>query len=225
LVSEIILARIYGIVTHSQRKGSIMSDKFFSLTTCFKLLDDAIDDLKQNLNSHHYDEVIKYTKRIFQYDYTYVLLIDMDMALDTVSGRVRDQFFEAAQLFKQAGGEIYVYSKHPKEYYHYGNLKAFSRLIPDMTMDDKAKAAILSKFIKDNTNTNDIVFIFGDNMVYQIKLSNSYVIIDVTGTHFLSFYQNQDPLRKYTVVENLMLYLGLNSRMIQMRETGRHYGN
>lgn len=202
-----------------------MSDKLCSLSTCFKLLDDAIDDLKKNFNSHYYHLIIQYTKRIFQYGYAYVLLIDIDMALDTVSGRVRDQFFEAALLFQQAGGEIYVYSQHPKEYYHYGNLNAFSRFIPDMTMDDKAKAAILSKFIKENTNTNDIVFIFGNNMVYEIKLSNSYIINNVTGTHFLSFYQNQDPLRKYTVVENLMLYLGLNSRMLQMRKPGRHYGN
>lgn len=202
-----------------------MSDRLYSLTTCFKLLDDAIEDLKKNFKSYEYHDIIKYTKRIFYYNYEYVVLIDIDMAMDTVSGRVRDQFFEAAMLFQQAGGKIYVYSKHPKEYFHYGNLNAFSEVITDMPLDDKEKASKLTKFIFDQTNTNDIVFIFGDNMVYQIKLNNTYLIKDVTATHFLSFYQDQDPLRKYTVVENLMLYLGLNSRMLKMREPGTHYGN
>lgn len=193
------------------RSNQYMKDNnFYSFTTCFKLLEEAEQAMSDNLSSTEYQNVIMASQ--YQ-DTRLIFIIDIDLARDPTTNKIRAQLYEAAQLFKRQGGEIYVYSAHSSDIFKDGNVHAFTKITCKLTTSNQNKADLISSSIEVGTDICSF-FIFGDNIVplLQDKFRKVEVCIYVIGTNFLTFNHNVMPLTKYTTVEYLLFYLGINLR-------------
>jgi hypothetical protein len=203
------------------RSNQFMKDNnFYSFSMCFKLLEEAEEALSENLSPAEYQNIM-YSCRSDQT--RLIFIIDIDLARDSSTNKIRSQLYEAAHLFKRQGGEIYVYSAHSLDIFKDGNVHAFTKITYDLTTSTQAKADLISRNINPG---NDVCsfFIFGDNMAnyLQQKFHKVEMCINVIGTNFLTFNHNVMPLTKYTTVEYLLFYLGINLRMNKtiFNETG-----
>lgn len=186
----------------------MQDNRYYSFSTCFRLLEEANEEMKTKLSYDNYCDILKASKK----NRKIFFIIDIDLAVDPVLRRIRNQFYEACQLYQQSGGYIVAYTKREEGYFRDGNMHAFTKVFYDMTMDDEEKADF---FHQEYTlkHLNDYFLIFADKMTKILKPINCVASINTIGTNFLTFNQEQCPLTKYSLVEYIMLFLGIKMRI------------
>ena len=178
--------------------------KYFSFSTCFRLLEEANLEMKTKFNDYDYTDILRASE---QKNRKMHIIIDLDLVIDPYTRRVRNQFYEASHLFVQSGMEVVVFTKKEEGYFRDGNVHAFTKIFYEMIMNDEEKSDFFHKYTM--SHMNDCFFIFADTMAPLLKPINCIVSLNTIGTNYLTFNQDQSPLTKYSVVEYLMFFLSL----------------
>ena len=143
----------------------MQDNRYYSFSTCFRLLEEANEEMKTKLSEYNYCDILKASKK----DGNIFFIIDIDLAVDPLLRRIRNQFYEACQLYQQqSGGYIIAYTKREEGYFRDGNMHAFTKVLYDMTMDDEEKSDF---FQQEYTlkQPNDYFLIFADKMAKLLK--------------------------------------------------------
>ena len=180
----------------------------------FKKLEVATGILKQQAGLIDYEQIVdSYNDNKFVAVY-----IDVDYALAINSTKIRGQLYEAAELFKAVGGEVYALSSKPSSYFDDGHYDVFTNVYcgSDVTKEDKMDYDI---------------YVFGESIfcgeLDKKAGDHKNVIVDVTGTTFLSLYYGHSHAINYTLVEHLLFFLAtkkylknleLNTRFDKMKK-------
>ena len=192
----------------------------------FKKLEEATGILKRQGGLIDYEQIVdSYNDNKFV-----AVFIDVDYALAINSTKIRGQLYEVAELFKAVGGEVYALSSKPSSYFDDGHYDAFTNVYcgSDVTKEDKMD--YLLNYQNWSTEEYDI-YVFGESIfcgeLEKKAGDHKNVIVDVTGTTFLSLYYGHSHAINYTLVEHLLFFLAtkkylknleLNTRFDKMKK-------
>ena len=165
-----------------------------------------MEEIKDKLTEHDFNEFISLS-RIQKYKW--VFLIDLDQVLEPASRRIRNQFYEASQLFRKSGCDVLVYTTLSQGSFVTGNFQAFTNVFWNIPTKESEKIECLLQKLKQVTDVDCNVFIFADELANKMKPINKAMGFDVRGTNFLRFDPAQNPYLKYSVVECMMFFLAL----------------
>ena len=73
----------------------MQDNRYYSFSTCFRLLEEANEEMKTKLSEYNYCDILKASKK----DGNIFFIIDIDLAVDPLLRRIRNQFYEACQLY------------------------------------------------------------------------------------------------------------------------------
>ena len=184
-----------------------------TFTPCLKVLGEADKCMKEYLFEEDYQKIILSYKKN-----KVAIFIDVDFARADKGFSIRGQLYEAAELFKKNGGEIYAITSQPKAYFDHGNYLAFTDIFTvDNSINKDGKVNIIMKHDTWFKHDYDL-YIFGDDKMYSSLLQykgsiGGNIICNVTGTTFLELYNNHSPYLHYTVVEYILFYLSIKLHM------------
>ncbi len=149
------------------------------------------------------------------------IFIDVDLARSNRSNNVRGELYEAAELFRKNGGEIFALSSQSYQYFARGNKFAFTDIYCGPNFSDKDKINKIKNhelWLKHDYTQ----FIFCDDKLFrelqQFCLPKENIIFNVVGTTFLELYDNHSSTTKYTVVECILFYLSIKLYLNNMEK-------
>jgi hypothetical protein len=182
-----------------------------TFSKCVSLLDEAKTILKLSLTESELETVIT----AYNVD-TLIVFIDIDYARSYHYNGVRNELLEAVQLFREAGGTIYMLktlntnSTIPTN--EYNDLR--TAIISEPDFDTKTKADYISNdtFIRAGFRK----FVFGDKELFNRLHPNERqgdLILNVEETELLELYDDKSPLRNYTSVEYILFYLTVKLKL------------
>ncbi len=183
-----------------------------TFSNCISLVDEAKTILNLSLTESEYETVAT------AYDVeTLIVYIDIDYARSYHYNGSRRELFEAAQLFRQAGGIIYAFkslnTEHPTNQY-IENDNPFTAIISEPDFNDSKKAAYISNdaFIRSGFRK----FVFGGRELFQLlhdERRQGDLLLNVEETELLKLYDDKSPLHNYTAVEYILFYLTMKLKL------------
>ncbi len=161
-------------------------------------------EIKDSLYEHDYEAL----NNAYATGNSVAVYIDVDYARSYRHTGIRGQLYEAAQMFRRAGGKVYAMTSQTMAYFKDGNASAFTDVYCGPEFDEETMARQIRSDMKMMICCS--TFVFGGETLYnniKDKLNKDDMCASVVGTQMLEINENKFPLRNYTVVEYILFYL------------------